>query len=102
MTFPSSSVTRSSSPYEKTSEGQLIRAVTLTLNAIIKKILEDPTRLFEIDPRKWEEIIAVTYDESCEFDEVNTDPSQRRPWPRRYRREEGIRFRAADRVREKV
>lgn len=61
-------------PYEKTTEGQLIRAVTVPLLAIINMILKDPTRWFEIDPRKWEEIIAATYDESGEFDEVTLTP----------------------------
>jgi len=61
-------------PYEKTSEGVLIRAQTIPLLAIIKWIMEDPLRRFEIDPRKWEEIIAASYDASGEFDEVTLTP----------------------------
>jgi restriction system protein len=61
-------------PYQKTFEGELIRAVTIPLLAIIKKILEDPARLFGIDPRKLEEIVAATYHESGLFDEVTLTP----------------------------
>jgi restriction system protein len=61
-------------PYDKTSEGQLIRSATLPLMAIIRKILEDPSRMYEISPRKWEEIIAAAYDESRQFDEVTLTP----------------------------
>ena len=61
-------------PYEKTKEGQLIRAATFPLIAIIRKILEDPSRMYEIEPRKWEEIIAAAYDESGQFDEVTLTP----------------------------
>jgi restriction system protein len=61
-------------PYEKNREGHLIRAATVPLIAIIKKVLEDPSRMFEVDPRKWEEIIAATYEESHQFDEVTLTP----------------------------
>jgi restriction system protein len=61
-------------PYQKTSDGHLIRAATLPLLAIIKMIREDPSRMYQIDPRKWEEIIAATYDESGQFDEVTLTP----------------------------
>ena len=61
-------------PYEKNSEGELIRAVTVPLLAIIKKIMEDPTRLYGIDPRKLEEIIAAAYAQSGLFDEVTLTP----------------------------
>ena len=54
----------------KTDQGQLIKAATLPLLAIIKKILEDPSRMYGIDPRKWEEIVAAFYKESGLFDEV--------------------------------
>jgi restriction system protein len=37
-------------------------------------ILKDLTRMYEIDPRKWEEIVAATYHESGEFDEVTLTP----------------------------
>jgi restriction system protein len=61
-------------PYRDTDDGQLIRAATLPLLAIIKKIIEDPSLMFEIDWRKWEEIIAATYEESGQFDEVTLTP----------------------------
>jgi restriction system protein len=61
-------------PYEKTFEGELIRAVTLPLLDIIQKIMEDPSRMYQIDPRKLEEIIAATYEQSGLFDEVTLTP----------------------------
>jgi restriction system protein len=61
-------------PYEKTFEGELIRAVTIPLLDIIRKIIEDPSRVYEIDPRKWEEIIAATHEQSGLFDEVTLTP----------------------------
>lgn len=33
-----------------------------------------PSRMYEIDPRKWEEIVAASYDASGEFDEVTLTP----------------------------
>lgn len=62
------------SPYRDTDEGQLIRAVTVPLRAIIRMIEADPTKMFGIDPRKWEEIIAAAYEASGEFDEVTLTP----------------------------
>lgn len=61
-------------PYEKTFEGELIRAQTIPLLAIIKRIIEDPSRMFQIDPRKWEEIIVASYEASGLFDEVTLTP----------------------------
>jgi restriction system protein len=61
-------------PYGKTDEGQLIRAVTLPLLAIIRMIYRDPSRMYEIDPRKWEEINAAAYEASGLFDEVILTP----------------------------
>src|SRR5262245_33715096 len=61
-------------PYDKTGEGQLIRAATLPLREIIKAILKDPSLMFGIDPRKWEEIIAAAYAESKLFDVVTLTP----------------------------
>jgi restriction system protein len=61
-------------PYGKTDEGQLIRAVTIPLRAIIQKIMDDPSRMFKIDPRKWEEIIVASYEASGLFDEVTLTP----------------------------
>jgi restriction system protein len=61
-------------PHEKTDEGQLIKAATFPLLAIIERIMKDPSLMYEVDPRKWEEIIAATYDESGLFDEVTLTP----------------------------
>ena len=61
-------------PYEKTSEGHLIRAVALPLLDIISMIEKDPRLMDQIDPRKWEEIVAATYDQSRQFDEVTLTP----------------------------
>lgn len=61
-------------PYQKTSEGYLIRAVSLPLLKIIEMILKDPSHMYKIDPRKWEEIIAAAYDQSGQFDEVTLTP----------------------------
>jgi restriction system protein len=61
-------------PYGKTDEGQLIRAVMIPLRAIIQKIMKDPSRMYEIDPRKWEEIIVASYEASGLFDEVTLTP----------------------------
>jgi len=61
-------------PYEKTFEGELIRAITIPLLDIIQKIMQDPSRMYLIDPRKLEEIIAATYEQSGLFDEVTLTP----------------------------
>jgi hypothetical protein len=61
-------------PYGKTDEGQLIRAVTIPLRAIIQRIMADPSRMYEIDPRKWEEIIVASYGASGLFDQVTLTP----------------------------
>jgi restriction system protein len=54
-------------------EGQLIEAVTIPWFEVIKLIQGDPRAAYEIDPRKWEEIIAGAY---ClaGFDEVILTP----------------------------
>lgn len=61
-------------PYQKTHEGQLIKVATLPLGHIIDRIMKDPSLMYIIEPRKWEEIIAATYDESGLFDEVTLTP----------------------------
>jgi restriction system protein len=61
-------------PYEKTFEGHLIWSITAPLRSIIERIMKDPSLIYEIGPRKWEEIIAATYDESGLFDEVILTP----------------------------
>jgi restriction system protein len=61
-------------PYEKTAEGHLIWSITAPLRSIIERIRKDPSLMYEVDPRKWEEIIAAAYDESGLFDEVTLTP----------------------------
>jgi restriction system protein len=61
-------------PYQKTDEGRLIKAATFPLLSIIERIIKDPSLMYKIDPRKWEEIIAATYDKSGLFDKVTLTP----------------------------
>jgi restriction system protein len=60
--------------YGKTSEGALVRAVTVPLCAIIAMIQRDQTLMYQVDPRKWEEIIAAQYEASGLFDRVILTP----------------------------
>ena len=39
-------------PLRKTDEGQLIRSATFPLLAIIERIMNDPSLIYEVDPRK--------------------------------------------------
>jgi restriction system protein len=48
-------------PGEKTTEGQIIEAVTLPWFAIIDLVQRDPRALYEIDWRKLEELVAGAY-----------------------------------------
>jgi restriction system protein len=61
-------------PHEKNFEGELIRAITIPLQAIIQKLAENPSLMYEINPRKWEEIVAATYEASGRFDRVRLTP----------------------------
>jgi restriction system protein len=61
-------------PYEPSAEGHLIWSITAPLRSIIERIMKDPSLMYEVDPRKWEEIVAATYDESGLFDEVTLTP----------------------------
>jgi hypothetical protein len=45
-------------------KGDIIRAVWPAWDEIIRQIQRDPKAMFEIDPRKWEEIIAGNYQRS--------------------------------------
>lgn len=58
---------------EKTDEGRLIEAVTLPWFEIIKSLERDPSVAFQIDPRKWEELLAGAY-KQADFDEVILTP----------------------------
>lgn len=61
-------------PYQKTVEGELIKSITLPLLDIVQRITENPSLMYEVDPRTWEEIIAAAYDASKLFDEVTLTP----------------------------
>jgi restriction system protein len=57
---------------DTTPEGRLVEAVAIPWFAIIER-LQDRAHAYEIDPRKWEEIIAGAY-EQAGFDEVLLTP----------------------------
>jgi len=61
----------------KTTEGMLIQAVTIPWKEILKIITNDPNAIYQIDPWKWEEIIAGSYQASGHFDEVVLTPRSR-------------------------
>jgi restriction system protein len=61
-------------PGEKTSEGELIASVALPWFEIIQLIQSSPETIYEIDWRKWEEIIAGAYHNQG-FDVVLTSRS---------------------------
>ncbi len=64
-------------PESKTTEGMLIQAVTIPWKEILKIITNDPNAIYQIDPWKWEEIIAGSYQASGHFDEVVLTPRSR-------------------------
>jgi restriction system protein len=63
-------------PEEKTSEGLLIRAVSIPWFGIIDWIKKDPGIVFQLSPEKWEEIIAGAYTQAG-FDKVILTPRSR-------------------------
>ena len=60
---------------EKTDEGQLIQAVAPVWDEILKLLQRDFETFMQIPPRKWEEIIAASY-EKVGFDEVTLTPAK--------------------------
>lgn len=60
-------------PAGKTSEGQLIEAVTEPWFEIIEVLKKDPAVAYQISDRKWEEIVAGAY-QRAGFDEVILTP----------------------------
>ena len=60
-------------PYKKDTEGNLIKVVSIPWKAIIEKLNLNPKLMFEIPPRKREEIIAAAYD-IAGFEEVILTP----------------------------
>ena len=59
---------------DRTTEGQLIQAVTFPWFDIIDRLKNDPNVAYQIPPRKWEEIVAGAY-KKAGFDEVTLTPS---------------------------
>ncbi len=58
---------------ESTDEGEIIKAVTLPWFEIVRMVVRDPSKVHEISPRLWEEIIAGAY-ERAGFEEVVLTP----------------------------
>jgi restriction system protein len=58
---------------DKTDEGYIIELVSPAWNDIINMLNKDPGIVHQISPRKWEEIIAGSY-EKAGFDEVILTP----------------------------
>jgi restriction system protein len=58
---------------DKTHEGTLIQSVQVPWFKIIEMIKKDPEGIYQIDPFKWEEIIAGAYVQEG-FDEVTLTP----------------------------
>ena len=61
-------------PGDKTNEGQLVQAVAIPWFKIIELLSRSPEAMYEIDWRKWEEIIAAAYSHQG-FDVVLTPRS---------------------------
>ena len=60
-------------PVGNTSEGAIIQAALVPWREIIKLITQDQNAIFQIEARRWEEIIAAAY-EQAGFDEVILTP----------------------------
>ena len=58
---------------DKTNEGVLLREVALPWFDIVRLLQKDPLAVYQIGPRKWEEIIAGAYSRAG-FDEVVLTP----------------------------
>jgi restriction system protein len=60
-------------PGAKTDEGQLVEAVAEPWFEILALLDRDPSLMFQIKPRKWEELVAGAYDRAG-FDQVTLTP----------------------------
>jgi restriction system protein len=60
-------------PGDRTTEGVLVEAVTGTWLQLVLLLQSDPGLLFQIDPRRFEELIAGMF-EKAGFDEVTLTP----------------------------
>jgi restriction system protein len=59
---------------DKVSEGRLVEGVNIAWREVIRMISRNPEEIYQIDPRKFEELIAGAYEVSGEFDEVILTP----------------------------
>jgi len=59
---------------DKVSEGILVQGVSIAWREVIRMISRNPEEIYDIDPRKFEELIAGAYEVSGEFDEVILTP----------------------------
>ena len=63
-------------PGAKTDEGQLVEAVAEPWFEILALLESDPLLMFQIGPRKWEEVVAGAYHRAG-FDQVTLTPRSR-------------------------
>lgn len=61
------------SPYEKTAEGELVKALAVPWRQIVQSLVENPRLAFELGSRIWEEIVAAAFD-AAGYDEVTLTP----------------------------
>ena len=61
------------SPYEKSAEGELVKALSVPWRRIVDSLARNPRLAFELSPRTWEEIVAATFD-AAGYDEVTLTP----------------------------
>lgn len=60
-------------PVAKHRDGLSVTLIQPAYDRIVQLLMENPNLMYEIDPRKWEEIIAASY-EQAGFDEVILTP----------------------------
>ena len=60
-------------PYEKTAEGELVRALSVPWRRIVNALVQQPGLAFEIPPRTWEEIVAAAFD-AAGYEQVTLTP----------------------------
>src|SRR5262249_40416292 len=58
---------------DETNEGGLVRAVSVAWFSVLNRISSDPSAIYDIDLRTWEELIAVAYARAG-FDEFILTP----------------------------
>lgn len=63
-------------PYEKSSEGELIKAIAIPWRRIVQLMAKDPSLAYQLSPRAWEEVVAAAFD-AAGYDEVTLTPRSR-------------------------